>query len=262
MTPRNGFTLIELAITLVIIGLIIGGVLYGRDLIRAAQTRLQVSQIERYNAAAETFRIKYNCLPGDCANASELNLGGDGDGNGQVNGSLQKEEAAYFWYHLSEAGLISGSYPDFADSNFVPGVDTPRLMLPGVGYDNATSPFNAAGGLAIASSGAYTQTAALFGTRATLWYLTATTAAVGTAIGIYKGDDMLALDSKMDDGKPATGIMQGATYVLNDAAPTYTSANIDSCIDDVTLAPDIVYHLNYEPANSKVACAAVIKTPF
>jgi prepilin-type N-terminal cleavage/methylation domain-containing protein len=63
---RAGFTLVEIAIVLVIIGLIIGGILVGQDLIRVATIRSQVSQIDKYQAAINTFRLKYNnALPGD-----------------------------------------------------------------------------------------------------------------------------------------------------------------------------------------------------
>jgi prepilin-type N-terminal cleavage/methylation domain-containing protein len=57
---RAGFTLIELAIVLVIIGLIVGGILVGQDLINAAAVRAQVSQIEKYQTAVHTFQTKYN----------------------------------------------------------------------------------------------------------------------------------------------------------------------------------------------------------
>src|SRR3984957_20998129 len=64
---RNGFTLIELSIVLVIIGLIVGGILVGQDLIKAAEVRAQLLQIEKYNSAVNTFRGKFGGLPGDLA---------------------------------------------------------------------------------------------------------------------------------------------------------------------------------------------------
>ena len=50
---------------LVIIGLIVGGVLVGQDLIRAAETRAQITQFEKYQSAVNTFRGKFNAIPGD-----------------------------------------------------------------------------------------------------------------------------------------------------------------------------------------------------
>lgn len=87
----HGFTLIELSIVLVIIGLIVSGVLVGQDLIRTAGVRAQVTQIEQYNTAVNTFRGKYDCLPGDCEKATTFfgtswpgwalsNQNGDGNG--------------------------------------------------------------------------------------------------------------------------------------------------------------------------------------
>jgi prepilin-type N-terminal cleavage/methylation domain-containing protein len=88
----NGFTLIELSIVLVIIGLIVGGVLVGQNLIDAAAVRAQISQIEKYNTAANTFRGKYGYLPGDIPNPYAAQFGflprgtykGQGDGNGVI----------------------------------------------------------------------------------------------------------------------------------------------------------------------------------
>ncbi len=62
---NSAFTLIELSIVLVIIGLVVGGVLVGRDLIKAAEIRAQISQIEQFATAINTFKLKYNYLPGD-----------------------------------------------------------------------------------------------------------------------------------------------------------------------------------------------------
>src|ERR1019366_1905112 len=137
---RAGFTLIEMAIVLVIIGLIVGGVLVGQELIYTSQVRSVMTDIQRFDVAANTFRGKYDCVPGDCANATYffgINSGGcpgpavgytsgtcNGDGNGQVDGYLLQPlggttayggishslEVFLFWQHLSLANLIPGSY--------------------------------------------------------------------------------------------------------------------------------------------------------
>jgi hypothetical protein len=72
-TNRNqGFTLVELAIMLVITSFIAGGILVGRDLITSAQIRATARQIDMFNTSFSTFLVKYNCMPGDCGNAEEL----------------------------------------------------------------------------------------------------------------------------------------------------------------------------------------------
>jgi prepilin-type N-terminal cleavage/methylation domain-containing protein len=123
----NGFTLIELSIVLVIIGLIVGGVLVGRDLIAAATVRAQIGQIEKYNTAVNTFLSKYNCLPGDCVDAANFGFvargsrPGEGDGNGIIEGyNFQGDtsqgvnqlggETLMFWMDLSAAKLIEGNF--------------------------------------------------------------------------------------------------------------------------------------------------------
>ncbi len=127
-TLKAGFTLVELSIVLVIIGLIIGGVLVGRDLINAATIRAQISQIEKYNSAVNTFRGKYGYLPGDIPNPYATQYGflqrgtnpGEGDGNGVIEANLDDYaganggnfqlcgETGMFWVDLSTAGLIEG----------------------------------------------------------------------------------------------------------------------------------------------------------
>jgi len=81
---KQGFTLLEFSIVLVIIGLIIGAIMVGKDLIRTAENRAFFSQIEKYNSAVNTFKLKYNCLPGDCANGTSYGFSRNGNGNGFV----------------------------------------------------------------------------------------------------------------------------------------------------------------------------------
>ena len=137
---RAGFTLIEMAVVLVIIGLIVGAILVGQDLIGAAAVRGTISQIAKYNAAANTFRNKYSALPGDINGNTALQLGlsangmryqnwpnyteglpGLGDGNGVIEctgnpqypsyagGLCQSGETALFWQDLLSLGLIEDS---------------------------------------------------------------------------------------------------------------------------------------------------------
>lgn len=131
--PRqnSGFTLIELSIVLVIIGLIIGGVMVGRDLISAATIRSQISQIQNLQTQINTFRGKYGCLPGDCSTATQFFgtvdsaghtiANGDGDeiihstvgGGGPYDESNclspnEPGEVTQLFLHLNDAGL--GNY--------------------------------------------------------------------------------------------------------------------------------------------------------
>jgi len=71
-TSTAGFTLIELSVVLVIIGLIAGSILLGQSLIHQAQVRAVITQEVQLQTAAATFREKYQSLPGDLANASNF----------------------------------------------------------------------------------------------------------------------------------------------------------------------------------------------
>jgi prepilin-type N-terminal cleavage/methylation domain-containing protein len=123
----RGFTLIEMSIVLVVIGLIVGGILVGQSLISAAGVRATISQIEKYNAAVNTFYGKYGGLPGDLSAtlAAQFGFGvrsgapGKGDGNGLLEGVggsctpcgyTEQGESLMFWQDLSGAGLISETF--------------------------------------------------------------------------------------------------------------------------------------------------------
>jgi prepilin-type N-terminal cleavage/methylation domain-containing protein len=126
---RSGFTLIEISIVLVIIGLIVGGILTGQNLIKAAELSATISQITKYNTAVNTFRLKYGNLPGDIPDPQASRFGfqargsqpGEGDGNGILEGYSNSAnfncgywestgETITFWVDLSTTGLIDGGF--------------------------------------------------------------------------------------------------------------------------------------------------------
>lgn len=110
MTTQNqkGFTLVEIAIVLVIIGLLLGGVLKGQELIASSKIKAEIQNIKNLQAAIYSFQDKYRALPGDYDDAA-ASIGGadtvDGNGNGTIDGN----ERGQLFLHLIEAGFISGS---------------------------------------------------------------------------------------------------------------------------------------------------------
>jgi len=236
----NGFTLIELSIVLVIIGLIVGGVLVGQDLIKASEIRATVTQIEKYNSAVNTFRTKYNGIPGDMPQVNAGAFGffqltyatttGFGDGNGLIEGGDSGAlgplgETLLFWRHMSEANLVDGQLGISGNSLLVAAtgattgnVTTINQSLP----DSRTTPTNSF--IVYATSGLnFYQLLPLSGISGNT-YLAGTTGI--TPIQAF------SLDAKLDDGLPVTGIVLakglGGTPNLD---PTFASTSTTSnCI--------------------------------
>jgi prepilin-type N-terminal cleavage/methylation domain-containing protein len=231
---QQGFTLVELAIVLVIIGLIVGGVLVGQDMIRSAEIRSTMSQYEKYNTAVNAFRDKYGSIPGDMANGTRFGMLGNGNGNGQIldcsgtPGMLLGCETALFWDSLYKAQLI----------------DT----------------FIAAGGLATANhaaNGAVTNvipTAKIgngnfwqvyFFNGQNRYYLSGvdTTGAGPTVTNAVVTIDAYNIDRKIDDGAPMTGVVI-ASEGRGDPLDTADAVTADAtrCMD--TSASPTVYFYN------------------
>jgi prepilin-type N-terminal cleavage/methylation domain-containing protein len=206
---NKGFTLIELSIVLVIIGLIVGGVLVGQDLIKAAEIRATVAQVERFNTASNTFRGKYNGLPGDLANPTAFfasvtngNESEQGDGDGVIDGVSAANtactaalcisgEAAVYWYMLNNAGMIPEGITantNYETVNLTPGDTTVPPAKMGKGARIGVMGVSGVNYFAIANFG----TSALASGTATF------TAGMSPL-------DALQMDSKMDDGKASSG---------------------------------------------------------
>lgn len=118
VSNNKGFSLIELAIVIVIMGLLVASITVGKDLIKASQLRSLVSQIYGFETQISTFRSKYNALPGDIRNANKRGLGfNNGDGDGIIEDGTSDTvpdsisyEISYFWEHLNRAGFADGAY--------------------------------------------------------------------------------------------------------------------------------------------------------
>lgn len=114
MSKQTGFTLIELAIVLVIIGLLLGGVLRGQELINSAKVKNMVTDIKNVQIYVYSYQDKFKAVPGDDKSAiTHVGATKNGDGNGAIDGAWNSttvgDESYNFWQHIRLAGLASGS---------------------------------------------------------------------------------------------------------------------------------------------------------
>lgn len=215
---RAAFSLVELSIVLVILGLLVGGILAGQSLIRSSELRAVGTEYDRYIAATYAFRDKYLGLPGDISNAVSFwgqatncpgsNTQGSTDArtcNGDSDGIIENNPGSGFgneyfryWHHLANAGLIGGSFSGVrgVDSSIhsVAGFNVPRSKLSRAcwsinGDDTATS----------GSSSVFDMSP---GNRAILGQ---DSSSGSCKEGVLHGAEIWNIDTKLDDGKPATG---------------------------------------------------------
>ena len=104
---QAGFTLVEIAVVMVIIGILIGGVLKGQAMIQNAKVKRVIKQADELRAVIMSFYDKYGAFPGDENNAN-IPPGDTVNGNG--NGLMAWNERFDLFTDLMEAGLISGNY--------------------------------------------------------------------------------------------------------------------------------------------------------
>lgn len=273
----SGFTLIELSIVLVIIGLVVGGVLVGRDLIKAAELRKQISQIESFDVAFNTFRLKYNCLPGDCANATNFGFAGNGNGNGEIGvtgvslhtGLLM--ERAFFWTNLFEANLIGDgnrSIDAFTGDGCRTVDCSPPIKLKSIGTPTGGAVFFTPG-ILLASNNTIDYAFTRASTNHYYWLsqCSGDFFAGETTCGIYTPQTTFELDSKMDDGFPLTGKVvargnasAGSPGGPADVVPGAGGAAANVCVSN-SVTPNIYNAVNTS-GNQASLCSLTINATF
>lgn len=248
LNKQRGFTLVELAIVLVIIGLIVSSVLVGQDMIKSAELRSTVSQFQSFQNGVSAFINKYKFIPGDIDGETyglipndngvdTENFNGNKDGIvGNVAGTYESGtdiidgEMLNFWSHLTSPGkeLIPGSFTGSLDAGAVPATNAVGSQIPAMKT-------GATGWAVYGQSGKnYLVTGISYDN----------TAGQGTMVlnEVWTPLDAFNIDDKLDDGIPTTGIVRG---MISEAGATagvaltediaVEDATLESCInDDVT----------------------------
>jgi prepilin-type N-terminal cleavage/methylation domain-containing protein len=222
MKKQSGFTLVEIAIVLVIIGLLLGGVLKGQELITQAKIKNVSNDLNGIVSAIYSYQDRYKRLPGDdpgmtrwTVAGAALTAGQSGDGNNVIGAAgagyqsiADADENRKFWLALRLAGFVAGSTATIAEGS--------------------TQPLNAAGGIVGVQSGA-------LGLSGTV-----------VCVGSLPAKIAQAIDAQMDDGQLLTGSVrsqiEGAappTPVAAAALPAGTANYVDNGTNLYTLCKNI-----------------------
>jgi len=193
---QKGFTLVEIAIVLVIIGLLLGGILKGQEMITQAKIKNVVADFSGISAAYYGYQDRYRAIPGDDSGAATRWSGATaGNGNGQIagkyNSTTDTDESRMWWDHLRRAGFVAGNgfqQPFNAVTGMI-GVQTGDAASPTSG--TALGGF---GGLIICSAGLPDKIA-------------------------------IAVDTQMDDGLIGTGTVRGQKHTAGPNPDVNTAAD-------------------------------------
>lgn len=261
---KMGFTLVELSIVLVIIGLLIGGILVGQSMMSAARISQQAKQLQQFDTMVSNFQTKFNGLPGDSSimgcNSTRTGRNGTACDNGLIETQASQglgdnwygsyTETGWVWQDLYNAGLLTISYPqNYYTVGVAAGVNIPAAImglkgtviaagaiLPANGYGNQGNDWNSTN------------------VGANYWVLCLNNTATGNNMSFCPGNstansltpaEALALDKKLDDGMPMTGTIQanGSGW----AAPTNGASG---CLTAAYNTPGTSYNVN----NTSAAC--------
>lgn len=193
---QSGFTLVEIAIVLVIIGLLLGGVLKGQEMITNAKVSKIDTDFKGITAAVLAYQDRYGVLPGDDPAASTRFPGtwagtDNGNGNGFIQGAWNStnntQETRKVWKHLRGSGLIKGPVNNTAAS-----------------YQQPSNAFGGVTGIGFNTYGL---------------------AGMTIVFGQIPGNIAQILEAKHDDGSPSSGSLQGHnSQTAYNIATTYNVA--------------------------------------
>jgi prepilin-type N-terminal cleavage/methylation domain-containing protein len=228
---KNAFTLVELAIVIVIIGLLVGGVLQGRELIEQAKIRSFIKEYTSIQSSIILFKDKYKGLPGDIVNGTTLfpnctslsaACSTNGNGNSLIDEDWITGDPGRFWPQLISAKML----PDrmkAAKEYFSSTAINNSALWPSVGEDNSIySPTN------------NNNTKRLSYTSNYLFF-------VGHINGLSRDLAILSpaqayqIDEKIDDALPQTGLVMGGMGSVNNTANCLSAdAKYDLTIESVS----------------------------
>jgi prepilin-type N-terminal cleavage/methylation domain-containing protein len=202
---QQGFTLVEIAIVLVVIGLLLGGILKGQEMVVQARTKNVIADFSGLTAAHYAYQDRYRATPGDDPGATRWGLtppagAGNGVVSGDYNSAVNDAESRLWWEHLRRAGFVAGS--------------------------GQQQPLNALSGMLGVQTGMGTGTGAALGGFSSLIVCSAN----------LPDKVAVAIDSQLDDGSSNSGTMraqlQTATNqsIANAAASAYAETGTNSYV--------------------------------
>ena len=199
---QAGFTLVEIAIVLVVIGLLLGGILKGQEMVVQARAKNVIADFHGLTAAHYAYQDRYRAPPGDDSRAGRWSgaVPGNGDGTvaGDYNSAVNNAESRLWWDHLRRSGFVAGS--------------------------GQQQPLNAVSGMLGVQTGMGTGTGSALGGFAGLIVCSAN----------LTDKIAVAIDAQLDDGNPASGTVRAQQQtavnqsIANGSASSYqeTGTNV------------------------------------